>query len=214
MITIFLETSKKTSSEACFVKALCKKLNIKVEKPECAGGLENIKNTVIKSRITDIVKNKEEALILYVGGLENIKNTVIKSKITDIVKNKEKALILFDADKDINKRRKYLEQYSQGIPVFLFPNNQDKGCFENLLEKMIQPDKKEILSCFEKFQNCIEKLDKKYKSPDIKAKMYSYLSVQNGIKNGTWDFSDKKYWDWENEHLNPLKDCLKEIANK
>lgn len=181
MITIFLETSKKTTSEACFVKALCEKLNIK-------------------------------AKCVFVGGFQKIKNTENQKIITKI--KKEKALILFDADKNINERKKYLEQYSQGIPVFLFPNNQDKGCFENLLEKMIQPDKKEILSCFEKFQNCIKKLDKKYKSPDIKAKMYSYLSVQNGIKNSTWDFSDKKYWDWENEYLNPLKDCLKEIANK
>ena len=94
-----------------------------------------------------------KAKIENTDGYNNLKDRAISIKI----KTGEgcKVLIIFDADakgKGKGKKNGYnnMQEYIQNelrkeeiepdsYAVFLLPNNQDDGCFENLLEKMINP---------------------------------------------------------------------------
>ena len=57
-------------------------------------------------------------------------------------------LVIFDADKDVEARRKELEaikeQYNVNFELFLLPNNKDKGALEDLLENIINPNNRPI----------------------------------------------------------------------
>uniref|UniRef100_A0A2B4R931 DNA recombination protein RmuC-like n=1 Tax=Stylophora pistillata TaxID=50429 RepID=A0A2B4R931_STYPI len=107
-----------------------------------------------------------------VGGFSSLKN-----KEMDFDEKNVKNIILFDADEDIKKRRKYIEdtlsKFKRKADIFLFPNNKDSGCFEKLLENIASDTKP--LECFEKYEEC---LGDDYALPDIKAKMYSYVNVK------------------------------------
>ena len=171
----------------------------------------------------DIIK------IEFTKGYNNLK------KKTDLIKKQKinegcKVLIIFDADaKDKSKvkksgydnMQKYIREELRkeeiepdSYSVFLFPNNQDDGCFENLLEKMINPEHKGILACFDEFKECLEGENKNYYVPNPKAKMYTYISSQS-ISNtkreklsNDYLYGNKNYWDLDCDYLKSLKDFL------
>ena len=169
-----------------------------------------------------------KAEIDYTGGYTHLKNKAfeVKQKIDEGCK----VLIIFDADAEgkgkvkksgYDNMQKYIreELRKEGIEpdsysVFLFPNNQDDGCFENLLEKMINPEHKGILACFDEFKECLEDKNKDYYVPNPKAKMYTYISSQN-ISNtkreklsNDYLYGNKNYWDLDCDYLKSLKDFL------
>lgn len=134
-------------------------------------------------------------------------------------------LVVFDADFSptggFEKRKTELLalQKEQDIQfeLFLFPNNHDDGTFEHLLEQLVPEDKKGLLSCFERYEQCIEShnVGGDYEMPDQKAKMYAYVSAfkmsnnkKKDIKNGNWFYSNTKIWNFSSEGIIPLKDFL------
>lgn len=137
---------------------------------------------------------------------------------------KAKMIILFDADNDIAGRRKYIKEKMNKVEekiglnidydIFLFPNNEKTGCFENLLEKITVENHQKLLRCFEDYQECI---GDNYRKPDIKAKMYAYMSAHIPSrtqldKRSTaeqWNFENEEYWNLNAPYLQRLKDLLK-----
>lgn len=104
--------------------------------------------------------------------------------------------------------------------MFLFPNNKDEGDFESLLEGIINPEHAGLLTCFSGYDACIQSRNKpglpvSYKTPNRKARMYSYMDAMvksrkkdQQFKSGNWFFDNTDYWNLEAEALLPLKNFL------
>lgn len=199
MTKIFLETSSKYANEYVFIDML----------------------------INDILK-KDKGLyeIITVGGKDNLKNYM--NKFHEYENDTKNNIVLFDADTRQNhggfeNRKKELTKILRCMNVqfelFLFPNNQDDGMFETLLENIVNSKHKRILDCFTCYEKCLEQYNSSnmvYQTPDQKAKIYAYISAfkksnkrKENLKNkGQWHFECPEYWDLQNEYLYPLKSFL------
>ena len=191
MIRIFIEAKKKETSEYNFLDTYIQK-HLCIDKSlysiECVDGKDNLHNAQNK-----FIENTEE------GGIN---------------------LIIFDADYSERKggferRQKELEDKLQELDIqahiFLFPNNQDDGIFETLLENVALRERyKRFFDCFSDYENC---LGDNYRHPDLKAKVYTYISSMKSLSNrkwnllggGDWQFADSDYWNLDSEYLLPLK---------
>lgn len=161
-----------------------------------------------------------EADIQCVNGKDNISNYVPKMQIAH--SQNERIIVVFDADKIANgggfdKRRQELLDFKEknniDFDLFLMPNNKDDGDFESILLKSTKNEHKHILSCFDKFQNCVETQNKNYLYYSIndKSKIYSYKELLQGSKDAKyWHFENKNYWDFDNDYVKTLKDFLLE----
>lgn len=193
MVRVFLETGKDCTSEYVFVQTLLKELGLNQRtKIECVGGKDKLKT------VSNIMKDN-----ILEGG---------------------KNIVLFDADSESNgggfeKRRKELlasfKKYSIDAELFLFPNNHDDGCFENLLEHLILKEKNQkLLDCYNDYENC---LGDDYIAPNLKGKLYTYISAQKNLSksqrdklgSGQWLFDDRNYWNLNDSYLDNLKEFLK-----
>ncbi|HXL57347.1 MAG TPA: hypothetical protein VN958_13880, partial [Chitinophagaceae bacterium] len=89
------------------------------------------------------------------------------------------------------------------------PNNNDSGCFENLLLHLIQPNKQNIIECFDFYCNCIHQSNPNVDIP-IKSKVFAFLEATNqSLKIGKVDFLNTEFWDLTHTELEPLKNFLK-----
>lgn len=133
----------------------------------------------------------EKARIDVVVGKDNLKN---REEL--VVRDDEKHLIIFDADKDYNASKANIEnQINQmNIPkenyeIFLLPNNKDNGNLETLIEKISRH--KEVLNCFEGYEECISKLGiNDIKLPSKKDKVFAYMQsfgFKNSVKPKKFD---------------------------
>ena len=65
-------------------------------------------------------------------------------------------LVIFDADDDIEARRRELlsiqDKFGVEFELFLLPNNQDAGTLEDLLENIINPNNRPIFDCWEHYE--------------------------------------------------------------
>ena len=206
MNKIFLETSNKKSYECNLIRILLK----------CLGKEEN-----------------QDFEIVCVGGKDNLPQHQVK--LAEHESDTEVNLIIFDADipttgGGYNKRFKELKQTLDSLnensnrnEIFLFPNNEDDGTLENLLEKIINPEHSCILKYFDNYeQNLASHKDKdgenKYETPDQKAKMFAYISAlkktstqREHLKNkGDWMFENTYCWDLDAKALQPLKEFLEQ----
>lgn len=135
-------------------------------------------------------------------------------------------LVLFDADSAATnggflQRKEELLKVKKGIKanfeLFLFPNNEMDGAFEHLLEELVTEEHKGILDCFDGYERCIRGYNNpNYESPDQKAKLYSYISVQKKtqkelkeFKDGDWFFDRTELWNFQTPFLEPLKEFLR-----
>jgi predicted ATP-dependent endonuclease of OLD family len=173
----------------------------------------------------------EEKNLISVGGFTKIIDQ--HPKFEEAKNNSQKILIIFDSDQDgidnggYKDRKKYLLNviYGMGLDllegthfnIYLFPNQKDAGEYENLLESIINTKHRVKLNCFQSFEKCIEDNNSEgiYESPDIKAKMYSYIktfkmsnSKEKYLGTGDWDFNNQEYWNFDSEYLQPLKNFL------
>ena len=133
-------------------------------------------------------------------------------------------LVIFDADDDIETRRQEVEtikeQYHVEFELFLFPNNQDTGALEDLLENIINPDNHSIMDCWEDYEKELVKLDIPGRTPPPlttpakKTKIYGYLEAllfknqKELIKEKKRDYENTKHWNLDAEYLEPLKEFL------
>jgi len=193
MITIFLETGSKTTSEYVFIKTLIKHLGVeeKVSEIVCVNGKDNLANSS-----NAFLANTLE------GGIN---------------------LIIFDADSPTNKggfaiREKDLRQQFDFLGIkadlFLFPNNTDDGDFEVLLESILRRDiHQRFFDCFEDYEKC---LGGNYIAPNRKGKLFTYISAQKELTHkqrsdlgkGEWLFDDDRFWDLDSPSLQPLKQFI------
>ena len=137
-------------------------------------------------------------------------------------------LVIFDADKDIEARRKDLEAVKEQCHVefelFLLPNNKDAGALEDLLENIINPNNRPILDCWEDYEKELVKLDIPGRTPPPlttpakKTKIYGYLEALLGttkrdkelIKEKERNYENTQHWNLDAEYLEPLKEFLNE----
>lgn len=192
---IFIEakTAKNQTNEERFVRHIITLLGAKLEEIEIVGtdGYTNLKEYKNK-----MLRNSAE------GGVN---------------------LVVFDADfartnGGFKKRRDELLNEKKVLEVefelFLFPNNQEDGTFEHLLEHLTVEKHQALLKCFEGYEMCINGQNKgEYEVPDQKAKMYTYISAlkktqqqTKAFKNGDWFFERTDLWNFNAEHLNALKE--------
>lgn len=198
MTYIFLETGKPATSEAVFIKTLIENLgyNISSNKVEFVNGYKNLVNVIptIKARCAE-------------GG---------------------KVVIIFDADSLGNNggyetRKKEIEEVlgenNAQAELFLFPNNEEDGDFETLLEHLIQKEKHtQMLDCYADYETC---LGNDYVHPNLKGKNFTYISAmkmssskRRKLGNGEWMFDNAEYWSLESDYLKPLKAFLQQHCSK
>ena len=139
-------------------------------------------------------------------------------------------IIIFDADytgfeKDHGyaNKTKYLDEQKLKLGIdfdlFLFPNHKDDGTLETILESCINPANKEILDCWNNFEECVSIKNNSYTIPADKSKIYVYLECLSGrtneekekIKDRNRDFKLTNNWiidAKENQNLAILKTLL------
>ena len=135
-------------------------------------------------------------------------------------------LVVFDADDDIEARRKELlaikEQFGVEFELFLLPNDKEAGALEDMLENIINPNNKPIFECWEGYEKELVKLDilgrppPPLTTPAKKTKIYGYLEAYHGetkrekelIKEANRNYADPKLWDLDAEYLGALKGFL------
>lgn len=135
-------------------------------------------------------------------------------------------LVIFDADEDIEARRKKIEDIRQQnnveFELFLMPNNNDVGALEDMLEKIIHPDNQPVMDCWQTYEDELKKVKIPTKNPPEltipakKTKIYAYLETLLGksksqkklIKDANRNYRNSAHWDLDHEYLNPLKTFL------
>ena len=132
-------------------------------------------------------------------------------------------LVVFDADDDIEARRKELlaikEQFGVEFESFLLPNDKETGALEDMLENIINPNNKPIFECWESYEKEPVKLDISGRTPPPlttpakKTKIYGYLEAYHGetkrekelIKEANRNYADPRLWNLDAEYLGALK---------
>lgn len=193
-VCIFIESDKETTNEGHFVRHMA---------------------TLVYAG------DSKEIEIVGTGGYTNLDQFAVQMQRN--IDNGIKNLVIFDADfpkeGGFEKRQAELlnlkEKEKVDFELFLFPNNQDDGTFEHLLEHLATEEHKGLLECFEGYESCIRgRNNPKYVSPDQKAKMYAYVSTQTDpndikmFKKGDWRFNQADLWNLNVDYLTPLKDFL------
>ena len=188
MTKIFIETSKKSSSEYVFFDTLLKTLGLTRCEIITVGGkdkLASFSNELIANTI-------EGGNNIIIFDADN-SSEATRSRITGTFGEKVRV---------------------DGI--FLFSDNHDDGIFEDLLEQIVNKQSHQtFFDCFSDYAQCLEK---HYKKPDVKDMLYEYISLQKGltkqqrerIKRGDWLFDDPRYWDLDADCLLPLKNFLQQ----
>ena len=203
-ICIFIETGDEKTPEYVFVDMLCKKY---------------------------IGHGKYR--IVYVDGytnfkLESEKPESVKQSMQDAFDECSKFIILFDADKDFAKRKTlidtWVKKHQQIIDkkfeydIFLFPDNQSNGNFEDLLKGIVNDKHRKIFCCLDAMQNCLEKEGYGNYHPDLKQKIYVYLTClvdkEYKIKSNDYLFENKEYWNLDHPDLQELEKFFKKYSTQ
>lgn len=137
-----------------------------------------------------------------------------------------KNLVIFDADDDCESRRKELlaikEEFGVEFELFLFPNNKDAGELEDMLEKIINPNNKPVMDCWQTYEDKLGEVRIPTKTPPTltipakKTKIYAYLETLLGttrsqkklIKDANRNYENAQHWNLDAEYLEPLKKFL------
>lgn len=153
--------------------------------------------------------NMKKLHIEVTEGKDNLINNA------NLMRKDEKHLIIFDADEDYKNSKANIENQinqmnipKQNYEIFLLPNNKDNGNLETLIEKIALY--KEVLNCFEGYEECISKLGiNGIKLPHKKSKVFAYME-SFGFKNPeeAENFDLSPYVDFENKYLEDLKNFL------
>ena len=150
-----------------------------------------------------------------VGGWTKI--PLVKNQFEEITDNGGQNIVVFDADNDVEKRRdeinKLLERHKLKAEIFLFPDDENIGDFEKLLEQLAVQDHLVLFDCFDSYQKCLEAAKMNYQIPNQKTKIYSYLeSLSENPKPKERNYLSE-YWDLECDALKPLKAFITNIIN-
>jgi hypothetical protein len=142
----------------------------------------------------------------------------------------DQVLVLIDADTIAKgygfvKRKADIESemqsHSIAFPYFIYPNNNDDGEVETLMESAARRNLHQVFfDCFEDYEKCVSGVkdvngQPMYNTPNLKGKLHTYISSQNlsnksrkQLGSGNWLFDDNNYWDLGTATLEPLKEFL------
>lgn len=188
--------------------------------------LLHLKLSLSKTLIENLGYNISSNKVEFVNGYKNLVNVIptIKARCAE----GGKVVIIFDADSLGNNggyetRKKEIEEVlgenNAQAELFLFPNNEEDGDFETLLEHLIQKEKHtQMLDCYADYETC---LGNDYVHPNLKGKIFTYISAmkmssskRRKLGNGEWMFDNAEYWSLESDYLKPLKAFLQQHYSK
>lgn len=171
-----------------------------------------------------------EVEFIFMNGIGNLYNETILNQISLAQESGEQVIVLADADTTAKgfgytKRKKDIDNgmaaHALSFPYFLYPNNQDDGDVEILMENAARRDlHPTFFDCFEDYEICVSgEKDKsgepKYNVPNLKGKLHTYMTAQklpqrlrNRLGSGDWLFDNRDYWNLDVDALKPLKDFL------
>lgn len=161
-----------------------------------------------------------EKNIIQCGGKTNLWSADdVKNKLNQAIDNGVEPLIIFDADISVQNTRQEINQELANIGIqsnqyhlFLFPNDQDAGDLEVLLERIIPKENQPILDCWNEYEDRLRTyatpLVRPYPlspltTPARKTKIYGYLEVLLGesksekkkIKEANRNYNNEQHWD-------------------
>ena len=140
-------------------------------------------------------------------------------------------LVIFDADTDFKQRESEIlgwkEKHQVEFELFLFPNNEEEGELEDLLERMINPENQPVIDCWTSFEDSLKVIDLPWKKgealtiPAKKTKIYAYLEVLLGtsrsekdkIKEKNRDYRNADHWNLDAPALAGLVDFLQRFLD-
>lgn len=203
MTKIFIEARNKNTAEYHFIRAIL--------------------NIFFPERDVDFI---------FMDGIGNLFKEAIVNQISLAQENGEQVIVLADAD-TITKGYGYAKRKAEidngmaahalSFSYFLYPDNQNDGDVEVLMEKAARHDlHSKFFDCFEDYEKCVsgvkdESGEQKYNVPNLKGKLHTYMSAQKlpgklrkrfGL--GDWLFDNNDYWNLDVDALQPLKDFLDE----
>lgn len=201
MTKIFIEAENKTTPEYNFLKAFVDKHFPKNDIDFiCIGGIDNLFNETNINQISQAQAVGEQVLILMDADTVAKGYGFVKRK-ADIVKNMHKLKL--------------------SVPYFIYPNNNDDGDVETLMESAARRDlHKVFFDCFEDYEKCVSGVKDKsgqplYNTPNLKGKLHTYINAQKlsnksrrKLGTGNWLFDNTDYWDLNAVTLQPLKNFL------
>lgn len=166
--------------------------------------------------------------IVCMDGVDNLFCPTIINRMRQAQDEGNKVLVLVDADypnkgwghtKRHDDIEKHKTELSLSFPLFIYPNDNDDGDVEVLMERLVRKDlHQDWWDCFEDYEKCIQgardtENNLKYNLPNRKAKLHTFISSQQlsnkqrkRLGSGFWLFDDSKYWDFTREELKPLLD--------
>ncbi|MGL4519011.1 MAG: DUF3226 domain-containing protein [Phocaeicola sp.] len=166
-----------------------------------------------------------EKIIVDCKGWRSIYSESIRTALIQNSNNGGSNLVIFDADSDFEKRKSELERWREetdGVDfhLFLFPNHQDKGDLENLLEQIIPQQNQMILGCWKKYEEELSNLEIAGRTPPPlttpakKTMIYGYLealllpSEKELIKEKKRAYRNKLHWNLDATGLEKLRAFL------
>jgi hypothetical protein len=192
MTRIFIESKNDNTQEFNFLKAYLIHLGISLDKVD----------------------------FVHEDGKDNIR--LDRNKFLEAQAENKNNIILFDADKD-GVTKTMLDKFLADNPdiqatYFLFPNNEEDGNVETLLDHILLKDNFQgFFGCFNDYEMCIkgqkdEAGNVLYSTPNLKGKLYTFFtslhlpnSKMKEVKRGNWLFNEPGYWDFDSPFLDPLK---------
>ena len=182
--------------------------------------------------ILNICFPETEVEFIFMNGIGNLYNETILNQISLAQESGEQVIVLADADTTAKgfgfaKRKKEIDNgmaaHALSFPCFIYPNNQDDGDVEVLMENAARRNlHSTFFDCFEDYEKCVsgakdETGKQKYNVPNLKGKLHTYMTAQkmsrklrDRLGSGDWLFDNPNYWDLNVDVLEPLKDFLAE----
>ena len=164
--------------------------------------------------------------IQSVGGYTNLNSEHSLQSMRTNLANGGVNLVIFDADEDIEARRKELlgvkEESGVDFELFLLPNDKEAGALEDLLENIINPANQPVMDCWQVYEGELEtvripeKVPPTLTIPAKKTKIYAYLETLLGksrsqkelIKEKNRKYENPQHWNLDSEYLEPLNSFL------
>ncbi len=179
------------------------------------------------------IRTISEEKIIQCSGRANLwVKKEVKANLSEAIDEGVTPLIIFDADASAEDAREEIANELSAINIpsnqyalFLFPNNQDAGDLETLLEHIVPPKNLPIFECWEKYEECLRHKATPLvrpaplpplTTPARKTKIYGYLEALLGtseaekkkIKEASREYRNAEHWDLNAIYLNPLKQFL------
>ena len=164
--------------------------------------------------------------IVMLDGWTNLKGTAWQQRMRAITDKGGTNILIIDADNDIEARRSdvlsWKAENALEFELFLLPNNKETGALEDLLERIINPNNRPILDCWEDYEQELVQLDIPGRTPPPlttpakKTKISGYLEAMLGesksqkemIKEVNRNYENAQHWNLDAEYLEPLKEFL------